>query len=65
MKTGDDNTEANGRVEYIRADHHAQLNSEYYTSITERVMLVYCFQQDFWHLVLLLKVVSSPSAESH
>lgn len=64
MKTEDDNRVANRRVEGVRADHLAQRNSEYYVSVTERVMLVCCFQQALWHLLFILRVISSPSAES-
>lgn len=64
VKTEDDMTVANRRVEGVRADHLAQLNAEYYISVTERAMLVCCFQQDLWHLLFILRAVSSPSAES-
>lgn len=64
MKTGDGNTVANERVDGVRADHLAQRDSEYYTSVTERVMIVCCFQQDLWHLLFVLSVTPSPSAES-
>lgn len=64
MKTGDDNTVDNRRVDGVRADHLAQLDPEYFTSVTERVRIVCCFQQDLWHLLFVLNVIPSPSAES-